>query len=325
MGHDHGHGHGDDHGHDHGHGHGHHGHGHHGHHHPVPTHTRAFVIGTGLNLGFVLVEAGCGIAFGSLALLADAGHNLADVAGLLLAWGALALARRRPTGRLTYGLGRGTILAALGNAGLLLFGLGAIGWEAVRRLLTEAAPIEAGPVMAVAAIGLVINGITALMFRKGARHDLNLRGAFLHMAADAAISGGVIVAAGLIALTGWNWIDPVIGLAIVVIIAIGTWGLFRDSLDLALDAVPAGIDRAAVEAFLLRQAGVTELHDLHIWPLSTSAVALTAHLVMPDSDNTDSFLLELAEELREHFGIAHATVQIERSASDCPLVAVHAA
>jgi cobalt-zinc-cadmium efflux system protein len=323
MGHDHSHehDHSHSHGHDHGHGLGHH----HHHHHPLPSHNSAFAIGAGLNLGFVLVEAGCGIAFGSLALLADAGHNLADVAGLLLAWGAIALARRRPTGRLTYGLGRGTILAALGNAGLLLFGLGAIGWEAVRRLLTEATPIEAGPVMAVAAVGLVINGITALMFRKGASSDLNLRGAFLHMAADAAISGGVIVAAGLIALTGWNWIDPVIGLAIVAIIAIGTWGLFRDSLDLALDAVPAGIDRAAVEAFLLDQPGVSELHDLHIWSLSTSAVALTAHLVMPDSENTDSFLLELAEELREHFGIDHSTVQIERSPCDCPLIAVHAA
>lgn len=307
-------------GHDHG-----HSHDHHHHHHSLPSHNSAFAIGASLNLGFVLVEVACGIAFGSLALLADAGHNLADVAGLLLAWGAMALARRRPTGRLTYGLGRGTILAALSNAGLLLFGLGAIGWEAVRRLLTEATPIEAGPVMAVAAVGLVINGITALMFRKGASSDLNLRGAFLHMAADAAISGGVIVAAGLIALTGWNWIDPVIGLAIVVIIAIGTWGLFRDSLDLALDAVPAGIDRAAVEAFLLDQPGVSDLHDLHIWSLSTSAVALTAHLVMPDSENTDAFLLELAEELHEHFGIDHTTVQIERSPCDCPLVSVHAA
>jgi len=310
-------------GHDHDH---HHDHGHdHHHHHPIPSYNRAFAIGAGLNLGFVLVEAGCGIAFGSLALLADAGHNLTDVAGLLLAWAAMAMARRRPTGRLTYGLGRGTILAALANAGFLLLGLGAIGWEAIRRLLSEATPIEAGPVMAVAAVGLVINAITALMFRKGAGSDLNLRGAFLHMVADAAISGGVIVAAGIIALTGWNWIDPVIGLAIVAIIAVGTWGLFRDSLDLALDAVPAGIDRAAVETFLLNRPGVSALHDLHIWSLSTSAVALTAHLVMPDSEDSDVFLLELADALHDQFGIAHATVQIERSSRDCPLISVHAA
>ena len=302
---------------------------HHHHPHSAPeqdaggAHDRAFAIGIGLNVAFVLIEAGCGFAFGSLALLADAGHNLADVAGLLVAWAAMLLARRRPTPRLTYGLGRGTILAALANAVLLLVGLGAIASEAVRRLLGDPVAIESGGVMVVALIGVGINGATALLFRSGAAHDLNLRGAFLHMAADAGISGGVIAAAALIAVTGWAWIDPVTSLAIVALIAVGTWGLFRDSLDLALDAVPAGIDRLAVEQFISGQPGVTGLHDLHIWPLSTSAVALTAHLVMPEGGG-DGFLLDLAAALKARFGIAHATLQVERDSQDCPLISVHA-
>jgi len=303
-------------------------HHHHHHDHPAPGrggegHDQAFAIGIGLNVAFVLIEVICGFAFGSLALLADAGHNLADVAGLLVAWAAILLARRRPTQRLTYGLGRGTILAALANAALLLAGLGAIASEAVRRLLGEPVTVETGAVMVVALIGVLINGATALLFRSGAAHDLNLRGAFLHMAADAGISAGVIVAAGLIALTGWSWIDAITSLAIVGIIAVGTWGLFRDSLDLALDAVPAGIDHAAVEHFLANQPGVSALHDLHIWPLSTSTVALTAHLVMPEGGG-DTFLLDLAAELKAHFGIDHATLQVERDPQDCPLISIHA-
>ena len=305
---------------------GHHHDHHHHHDHPVPGagHDRAFQIGIGLNVAFVGIEVAAGFLADSLALLADAGHNLADVAGLLLAWAAILLARRRPTGRLTYGLGRGTILAALANAALLLAGLGAIASEAVRRLLGEPITVETGTVMAVAAAGVVVNGATALLFRNGAKGDLNLRGAFLHMAADAGISAGVILAAGLIALTGWGWIDPVTSLAIVAIIAIGTWGLFRDSLDLALDAVPAGIDRAEVESFLENQPGVSALHDLHIWPLSTSTVALTAHLVMPEGGGGDGFLLGIAAELKAHFGIDHATLQVEHDSHDCPLVSVHA-
>jgi len=309
----HGHDHGHDHAHDHGHGHS-HGHGH-GHHHHVPKDFgRAFAIGTALNLGFVLVEFGAGLFTHSLALLADAGHNLSDVLGLILAWGAATLAKRAPKGRHTYGLRKGTVLASLANAALLLAATGAIAWEAVRRFAAPT-PVESGPVMIVAAIGIVINTATALMFMRGSKDDLNARGAFLHMAADAAVSAGVVLAALLMMLTGWLWIDSVTSLLIVAVIVLGTWGLLRDSLDMALDAAPRGIDPAAVREWLAGRPGVVEVHDLHVWAMSTTETAMTAHVVRPAADDHDDFLHEVCAELNSKFRIGHATVQVEHSAS----------
>ncbi len=294
----------------------HHGHGHH--HHPAPGNMdRAFAIGAALNVGFVAVEAAAGFITGSLALLADAGHNLSDVLGLLLAWGAAVLARRAPTGRRTYGLRKGTILASLANAGLLLLAVGAIAWEAVRRF-GDPQPVATGTVMIVAAVGVVINTATAMMFMRRQKEDLNVRGAFLHMAADAAISAGVVVAALAIALTGAAWIDPLVSLVIGAIIVVGTWGLLRDSLDLALDAAPRGIDPEAVRRWLEELPGVTEIHDLHVWGLSTTETALTAHLIRPDNTDPDTFLHEAGAGLAERFGIGHATLQVE-GGGDCRL------
>ncbi len=308
----HGHDHGHDHAHDHGHGHSHaHGHGHH--HHLPKDFGRAFAIGTALNLGFVLIEAGAGLLTHSLALLADAGHNLSDVLGLVLAWGAAALAKRAPSGRHTYGLRKGTVLASLANAALLLAATGAIAWEAVRRFAAPT-PVESGPVMIVAAIGIVINTATALMFMRGSKDDLNARGAFLHMAADAAVSAGVVLAALLMMLTGWLWIDSVTSLLIVAVIVLGTWGLLRDSLDMALDAAPRGIDPAAVREWLAARPGVVEVHDLHVWAMSTTETAMTAHVVRPVADDHDEFLHEVCAELNSRFRIGHATVQVEHSA-----------
>ncbi|AYV45522.1 cation transporter [Caulobacter flavus] len=319
--HDHGHEHG---GHAHGHGHHHHvhGHGHHGHSHAPADFGRAFAIGTALNLAFVAAEAAAGFFTGSLALLADAGHNLSDVLGLLLAWGASVLAKRAPTGRRTYGLRKGTILASLTNAALLLVAVGAIAWEAVRRF-ADPQPVETGPVMIVAAIGIAINTATALMFMKGSKDDLNVRGAFLHMAADAAVSAGVVVAALAMWATGWLWLDPVVSLAIVVVIVLGTWGLLRDSLDLALDAAPRGIDPKAVADWLAAQPGVAEVHDLHIWAMSTTETAMTAHLVRPDEADHDQFLHDVCGQLAKRFNIGHSTLQIERGgqAHPCALAA----
>ncbi len=319
MPHDHDHAHDHDHhDHDHGHGHGHHRHGHghghhgHGHSHAPKDFGRAFAIGVALNLGFVLVEAGAGLITHSLALLADAGHNLSDVLGLLLAWGAAVLAKRAPSARRTYGLRKGTILASLGNAALLLFAVGAIAWEAVRRFAAPE-PIQTGPVMIVAAIGIAINTATALMFMKGGKDDLNVRGAFLHMAADAAVSAGVVLAALAMALTGWLWLDPVVSLAIVVVIVLGTWGLLRDSLDMALDATPRGIDPSKVRAWLAARPGVSEVHDLHIWAMSTTETALTAHVVRPLDDSHDQFLHDACAELASRFKIGHVTIQVETS------------
>jgi cobalt-zinc-cadmium efflux system protein len=280
-----------DHGHDHAHGHGHH-------HHVPKDFGRAFAIGTALNLGFVLVEAGAGLITHSLALLADAGHNLSDVLGLILAWGAATLAKRAPSGRRTYGLRKGTILASLGNAALLLVATGAIAWEAVRRF-AQPAEVQSGPVMIVAAIGIVINTATALMFMRGSKEDLNARGAFLHMAADAGVSAGVVIAALGMMLTGWLWLDSLTSLLIVAVIVLGTWGLLRDSLDMAMDAVP-------------HQPGVTEVHDLHIWAMSTTETALTAHVVRPGATDHDRFLHETCAELASRFKIGHATVQVEQ-------------
>jgi len=312
--HDHKHDHHDhhDHGHDHGHGqdHGHHHHGPGGHHHAPKDFGKAFAIGATLNIGFVVAETIAGLATHSLALLADAGHNLSDVLGLFMAWGAVILAKKAPGGRHTYGLRKGTILASLTNAVFLLVAVGAIAWEAARRF-ADPQPIETGPVMIVAAIGIVINTATALMFMKGSEHDLNIRGAFLHMAADAAISAGVVVAAAAMWATGWLWLDPVVSLGIVLVIVLGTWGLLRDSLDLALDAAPRGIDVKAVKAWLAEQPGVSEVHDLHIWAMSTTETAMTAHLVRPENPDNDQFLHDICGEMARRFKIGHVTIQVE--------------
>lgn len=300
--------------HDH-HGHDHH---HHGHSHAPDNFDRAFAIGLLLNIGFVTVEAVYGVLANSLALLADAGHNLSDVAGLLLAWGAAWLGRRKPTARRTYGYGRASILAALVNAAVLLVAIGAIGWEALRRLSNPAA-IEPNVVMLVATAGIVINTATALMFARGRRNDLNIRGAFLHMLTDAAVSAGVVVAGLAVSLTGWLWLDPATSLAIVAVIAVGTWGLLRESVAMAVDTVPPGIDRDQVCAFLRDQKGVREVHDLHIWPLSTTSTALTAHLVQESAAIDDHLTAAIVSELKHRFGIAHATLQFETGHVPCDL------
>lgn len=283
----------------------------HAHSHAPANFGRAFAIGIALNTGFVVIEAVFGVLAGSLALVADAGHNLSDVLGLLLAWGASILVRRRPTIRRTYGLRRSSILAALLNAVFLLLAIGAIGREALGRF-AHPEPTAGGPIIAVALVGIVINGTTALLFASGRRGDLNIRGAYLHMAADAGVSLGVVLAGLAILLTGWRWLDPAVSLAIVVVIFVGTWGLLRDSVNLALDAVPEGIDTAAVAAYLSALPGVTAVHDLHIWAMSTTETALTAHLVIPGGGDTDALLARACGELHDRFGIAHATMQIER-------------
>ena len=266
--------------------------------------------GVGLNTLFVIIEAGCGFWAGSLALLADAGHNAGDVVGLLLAWGASRLARRPPSRRYTWGFRRTTIYAALVNAVLLLIACGAILWEAWHRLRSPE-PV-AGPVMiAVAAVGVVINTLTAILFMRGRERDANLRGAFLHMAADAAVSVGVVVAGIAIMLTGRTWIDPLVSIGITLAIIVGTWDLFRESIDLALDAVPRGIDPDVITAALAAIPGVAEVHDLHIWAASTSEVSLTVHLVVPDTDSHTSALSAANDLLRDRFQIAHTTIQLE--------------
>ncbi len=300
--------------HDHGHA-GDHGHGH-GHSHAPANFDRAFAVGIALNLGYVVVEAGYGLKIGSLALVADAGHNLSDVLGLVIAWGATALARRRPTQRFTYGLRSSSILAALFNAVLLLVAVGAIVVEAVRRLM-DPSPVAADVVMAVAAAGIVVNALTAWMFASGRKGDLNIRGAYLHMAADAAVSLGVVVAALVMMFTGWAWLDPVVSLVISAVIVAGTWGLLRDSTSMALHAVPPGLDLRAVEAQLLARPGVVHVHDLHVWSMSTTETALTAHLQIPAGHPGDRFLCDTAELLEHQFGIGHATLQIETDGSDC--------
>jgi len=286
----------------------------HDHAHGTPDYNRAFAVGIGLNLAFVIVEAIYGIRAHSLALVADAGHNLSDVAGLLLAWGASVLAARRPTPRRTYGLRRSSILAALGNALLLLIAVGAIAWEAVHRFQNPE-PVASGMVVWVALMGIGINTATALLFLRGRKQDLNIRGAFLHMAADAAVSGGVVVAALIMQRTGWLWLDPAVSLGIAVIITIGTWALLRDAVNLALDAVPEGIEPAVVASYLASLPGVMGVHDLHIWGMSTTQVALTAHLVLPVPSNDDPLLARACRELHDRFGIEHATLQIERDES----------
>ena len=289
-----------------------HDHGHHHHDHAPASFGRAFAVGIALNAGFVAVEGIYGIIAGSMALVADAGHNLSDVLGLVIAWAASVLSARPPSARFTYGFKSSSILAALGNASLLLVALGAILVETIRRLI-HPEPVAGGPVMVVAAIGIAVNTITALMFMRGRHHDINVRGAYLHMAADAGVSAGVVVAGFLISKTGAQWIDPVTSLIIVAVIARGTWGLLKDSLKMGLHAVPPAIDERAVRAFLCSQPGVTAVHDLHIWPMSTTETALTAHLVMPAGHPGDAALHFIAHELEDDFGIGHATIQIETS------------
>ena len=278
------------------HDHHHHDHSHAGHVHAPVNFGRAFVIGIGLNAAFVLVEAGYGFVANSTALLADAGHNLSDVLGLVVAWIAAVLSKRPPTPRLTYGLRNTSILAALANAVLLLIAAGAIILEAIQRLL-HPEPVASMTVIVVAAIGIVINGVTAWLFASGRDGDLNIRGAYLHMAADAAVSAGVVAAGFLIMVTGWLWVDPVTSLLIVAVIVWGTWGLLRESTAMSMAAVPSTIDPATVRDYLVGLPGVVSIHDLHIWPMSTTETALTAHLVMPAGNPGDAFLIETCRQL----------------------------
>lgn len=288
----------------------------HSHAHVPANYGPAFAIGVTLNLAFVVVEAIFGFLSGSMALVADAGHNLSDVLSLALAWGASVLARRAPSGRFTYGFKSSTILAALANAGLLLVAIGGIAFETVGRIAAPPA-VEGRTMIVVAGIGILINGATALLFASGRKHDINIRGAFLHMAADALVSLGVVVAGAAIMLTGARWIDPVTSLVIILVIAWGTWGLLKDSVKLGLNAVPEHIDEAAVRAHLAALPGVAAVHDLHIWPMSTTEAALTAHLVMPSGCPGDAFLHDLAHQLEHDFAIGHTTVQVETGADDC--------
>ena len=287
----------------------------HSHHHAPPDYNRAFAIGVTLNLVFVGVEAVAGVWANSLALLTDAGHNLSDVLGLLLAWGAAALAKKRPSARRTYGYSRATILASLFSGLLLMGAVGAIGWEALNRLMEPADPMGK-TIMLVAAVGVIINTATALLFISGKDSDLNIRGAFLHMAADAAVSLGVVASGALIWFYGFGWIDPVISLLIAAVILFSTWGLLRDSLNLAVDAVPREVNPDEVRAYLCGLPAVSELHDLHIWAMSTTDTALTGHLVMDPVPEDDAFLNNIAHELEHRFGIHHATIQIERAGGD---------
>ena len=264
-----------------------------------------------LNVGFVAVEAFYGLLSNSVALLADAGHNLSDVLGLLLAWGAATLSKREPSAQFTFGLRRSSILSALFNAVFLLVAIGAIAFEAVQRL-GDPRPVSGGTVMAVASVGIVINGVTAWLFARGRKHDLNIRGAYLHMAADAAVSAGVVLSGLLIIQTGWLWLDPVTSLIIVAVILVGTWGLLRRSVNMALDRVPEHIPPADVIHALQELPGVTRVHDLHIWSLSTTEVALTCHLVMPAGCPGDAFLRSVSGLLHDRFAIGHSTIQVER-------------
>ena len=286
------------------------------HSHAPASYHRAFGIGIALNTLFVAVEAFYGWKINSLALLADAGHNLSDVAGLLLAWGGTLAGRLQPDDRHTYGWKRATILAAFINAMLLLVAMGSLAWEAIERFNSPQS-IEGVTIMVVAGVGIVVNTATALLFMRDS-HDLNIRGAFLHMVADALVSAGVVVAGGLALWMGWNWLDPVVSLVIAAVIVVGTWGLFRQSLHLLFDGVPADVDLPAVRAWLLSLPGVTRVHDLHIWAMGTSEVALTAHLVMPEGYPDDAFFQHLTRQLHELFEIEHVTVQVVREPFTLP-------
>lgn len=295
-----------------------HAHDHHeGHAHGLRAHVHApknfgtaFAIGIGLNTAFVILEAIFGVASNSMALIADAGHNLSDVLGLIVAWTAAELSKRAPSARFTYGLRGSSILAALFNAVFLLVAVGAIGWEAIQRLMYPE-PVAGITVIVVAAAGILVNGITAWLFASGRKGDLNIRGAYMHMAADAIVSAGVVVAGIAIMFTGWAWLDPVTSLVISAVIVWGSWGLLRDSTAMSLNAVPPGIDPGAVRDYLEKCAGVARVHDLHIWPMSTTEVALTCHMVIPAGAPGDGYLMEISHRLKHDFGIHHATIQVE--------------
>ncbi|EIF51684.1 cation diffusion facilitator family transporter [Sulfurovum sp. AR] len=285
------------------------------HHHLINNYNRSFAIGIAFNVIFVIIEVGYGLLADSLALIADAGHNFSDVLSLMLAWGASYLSTKHPTHKRTYGLRKVTIMASLVSAVLLLVALGGIAWESIERL-SSPEPVNGMIIIVVAAIGVVINTATALLFVKGQKHDLNIRAAYLHMAADAAISLGVVVAGIAIMITGWLWLDPVISLFIVLFILIGTWSLLKDSIDLSIDAVPQGIDVQHIKNYLTGLKNVTEIHDLHIWALSTTETALTVHLVTTHELIDNCFLEKIQEHLHHHFDISHATIQIENEADD---------
>jgi len=281
------------------------------HNHQTKNYNRAFAIGVTLNVIFVVIEAGYGVAASSLSLIADAGHNLSDVLSLLLAWGAALLATKAATEKRTYGFRKVTIMASLISAILLLVALGGIAWEAIGRF-SHPEPVEGMTVIVVAAIGVVINTITALLFVSGQKHDLNIRGAFLHMAADAGVSLGVVVGGIIIMTTGWLFIDPIISLVIVAVIFIGTWSLLRESMNRAIDAVPEGIDMAGIKSYLTGFENVSKIHDLHVWSISTTEVALTVHLIVKEDYRDKGFLPGLQKHLHNHFGIDHSTIQVER-------------
>ena len=289
----------------------------HDHSHAPADFSAAFAIGIGLNTAFVAVEAFYGWQVNSLALLADAGHNLSDVIGLVLAWGAALASRLRPDARHTYGWKRSSILAAFTNAVLLLVAMGSLAWEAVHRLRSPE-PIEGVTIMVVAGIGIVVNTATALLFMRGRKSDLNIRGAFLHMAADALVSAGVVLAGGLALWFGWTWLDPVASLVIATVIVAGTAGLFSQSLHLLFDGVPASVDLHAVQALLERLPGVARVHDLHVWAMGTSEIAMTAHLVMPEGHADDAFLRNATEQLHHRFKIEHVTLQVVREPFTAP-------
>lgn len=307
-------------GHDHG---SHAGHSHGGHGHAPKDFGLAFAVGTALNLSFVIIEATYGFLSNSMALLADAGHNFSDVLGLLIAWGATILAKRKPGGRYSYGLRSSSIVAALLNALFLLVAIAIIAIEAVQRFF-EPAAVAGKTVIIVAGIGIIINTVTALMFMRGGKGDINIRGAFLHMAADAAVSAGVVLAGIVILATGWSWIDPVVSLVIVAVIAVGTWGLLRDSVNMSLHAIPSGVDPQAVADYFVALPRVATMHDLHIWAMSTTETALTAHLVVSGDYPGDAFARSIASDLKQKFDIDHATLQIETgSGEECALEPDH--
>lgn len=296
----------------------------HGHSHTAPATSRSFAIGIGLNLLFVVVEVVYGLRAHSLALLSDAGHNLGDVLGLGLSWGALVLGQRPPTARHTYGMRRASILASLGNAILLLVAVGGISWEALQRLLHPHA-VAGQTVMVVAAIGIVVNGLAALLFMSGRDHDINIRGAFQHMLSDAVVSLGVVLAGIAILFTGKSWLDPVVSLGVGAVIVLGTWSLLKESLRLAMDAVPEGTDLPGIQRYLEELPGVVAVHDLHVWAMSTTEHALTAHLIVPGRVITDDAMAQICGQLHSRFGIEHTTIQVERGdgAAECGQAPAH--
>lgn len=299
-------------------------HNHHDHDNAAPGFGKIFLAGILLNTGFVAAEIFWGLKANSLALLADAGHNASDVLSMALAWTAFLLSKRAPCSRFTYGLRGSTIIASLGNAVMLLVVVGGIGWESIARL-AHPEPAGGTTMMAVAAAGVVINGITAWLFMKEQKHDINIRGAYLHMAGDAAISLGVVISGGLMLATGWLWLDPLVSLVISIFIVAGTWGLMKESFTLAVQAAPKGIDTEEVKAFLKKQEGVAEVHDLHIWAMSTTEIASSVHLVMKKGHPGDAFLKEIAHRLEHDFKINHTTIQIEigDTGTECPLASDH--